>query len=143
MFHGVSVGEVIALENLIKLARETFKDCRILITTGTKTGQDIAKKKYSEIADCITYFPFDLPICTKSFFKKTLILILYLWQKLNSGTLCLHSMPNAKNIPLLLINGRISDDSFKTYKYFGWFFRYIFSCYTGIYTQSEGTRKKS
>ena len=106
MFHGVSVGEVIALENLIKLARETFKDCRILITTGTKTGQDIAKKNIVKLQTASHIFLLTCRFALKVF-SKTLILILYLWQKLNSR-ICLHSMPNAKNIPLLLINGRIS-----------------------------------
>lgn len=46
------------------------------------------------------------------------------------------------NIPLLLINGRISDDSFKTYKYFSWFFKHIFNCYEGIYTQSTEDMEK-
>ena len=140
MFHGVSVGEVIALENLIKLSYETFKDCKILITTGTKTGQDIAKKKYSEIADTITYFPFDFPFSVRQFFKNNrpdLILMAEteLWP-------FFAAYAKKKNIPLLLINGRISDDSFKTYKYFGWFFKHILSCYTGIYTQSEDDKEK-
>ena len=46
------------------------------------------------------------------------------------------------NVPLLLINGRISDDSFKTYKYFGWFFKHIFNCYDGIFTQSREDMEK-
>ena len=46
MYHGVSVGEVIALENLIKKTKETFPDYKLVITTGTKTGQEIAKKKF-------------------------------------------------------------------------------------------------
>ncbi len=140
MFHGVSVGEVIALENLIKLTRETFKDTRILITTGTKTGQDIAIKKYKDIADCITYFPFDLPICVKSFYKKIkpdiiLMAETELWPMFARYA-------KRYNIPLLLINGRISDDSFKTYKYFAPFFKHIFNCYRGIYTQSVEDRTK-
>lgn len=44
MFHGVSVGEVIALENLIKRTKEVFPDYKIVVTTGTKTGQEIALK---------------------------------------------------------------------------------------------------
>lgn len=44
MFHGVSVGEVIALENLIKKTKEVFPDYKIVVTTGTKTGQEIALK---------------------------------------------------------------------------------------------------
>lgn len=140
MFHGVSVGEVIALENLIKLTRETFNNARILITTGTKTGQDIAKKKYEGIADCITYFPFDLPICTKSFFKKINPDIILMAETELWPMFAFYAKKYKKSF--LLINGRISDDSFKTYKYFGRFFKYIFNCYTGIYTQSKEDLEK-
>ncbi|MCX4274513.1 MAG: 3-deoxy-D-manno-octulosonic acid transferase [Candidatus Gastranaerophilales bacterium] len=140
MFHGVSVGEVIALENLIKLAKETFKNHKILITTGTKTGQDIAKKKYAGIADFITFFPFDIPLCTKLFFKKIKPDVILMAETELWPFFALYARKN--NIPLLLINGRISDDSFKTYRYFGWFFKYIFNCYTGIYTQSKEDMEK-
>lgn len=140
MFHGVSVGEVIALENLIKLARETFKDYKILITTGTKTGQDIAKKKYAGVADFVTYFPFDLPVCDKLFFKKIKPDIILMVETELWPFFAYYAKKN--NVPLLLINGRISDDSFKTYKYFGWFFKHIFNCYDGIFTQSREDMEK-
>ena len=140
MFHGVSVGEVIALENLIKLARETFKDYKILITTGTKTGQDIAKKKYAGVADFVTYFPFDLPVCDKLFFKKIKPDIILMAETELWPFFAYYAKKN--NVPLLLINGRISDDSFKTYKYFGWFFKHIFNCYDGIFTQSREDMEK-
>ena len=140
MLHGVSVGEVIALENLIKLARETFKDYKILITTGTKTGQDIAKKKYAGVADFVTYFPFDLPVCDKLFFKKIKPDIILMAETELWPFFAYYAKKN--NVPLLLINGRISDDSFKTYKYFGWFFKHIFNCYDGIFTQSREDMEK-
>ena len=140
MFHGVSVGEVIALENLIKLAYVTFKDCKILITTGTKTGQDIAKKKYAGVADFVTYFPFDLPVCDKLFFKKIKPDIILMAETELWPFFAYYAKKN--NVPLLLINGRISDDSFKTYKYFGWFFKHIFNCYDGIFTQSREDMEK-
>ena len=53
MLHGVSVGEVIALENLAKKIKENFPNKKLVVTTGTKTGQEIAKKKYDGIADFI------------------------------------------------------------------------------------------
>lgn len=140
MFHGVSVGEVIALENLIKLTYETFKDYKIIITTGTKTGQDIANKKYSDIAEYITFFPFDMPYCVKRFFNKIRPDIILMAETELWPSFAMYA--RKKNIPLLLINGRISDDSFKAYKYFGWFFKHIFACYTGIFTQSEDDRQK-
>ena len=70
MFHGVSVGEINALENLIKRTRKEFPDSKIVVTTGTHTGQDIAKKKLSEMADLITYFPADFPCIITKFLNK-------------------------------------------------------------------------
>ena len=70
MFHGVSVGEVVALENLINTVRKEFPDHKIVVTTGTHTGQDIAKKKFGEVADLITYFPSDFPVVIKRFLDK-------------------------------------------------------------------------
>ena len=135
MFHGVSVGEVIALENLIKKTKETFPDYKIVVTTGTKTGQEIAHKKYEGIADFITYFPFDITICVELFLKKVnpsvvLIAETELWPTF--AAYC-----KMRNIPLFVINGRISDATFKSYKLLKGFFTELFKNYTGILTQSE------
>ncbi len=140
MYHGVSVGEVIALENLIKKTRETFPDYKIVVTTGTKTGQEIAQKKYSEIADYISYFPFDITICVKSFLDKinpsvVLIAETELWPTFSEYC-------KKRNIPLFVINGRISDATFKTYKYLKFFFKQIFKNYTEVLTQSNEDKEK-
>ena len=140
MYHGVSVGEVIALENLIKKTKETFPDYKIVVTTGTKTGQDIAKKKYENIADFITYFPFDIEPCVNSFLNKinpsvVLIAETELWPTF--AYFC-----KKKNIPLYVINGRISDSTFKSYKFMKMFFKPLFKNYTEILTQSEEDKNK-
>ena len=140
MFHGVSVGEIIALENLIKKTKETFPDYKIVVTTGTKTGQEIAHKKYDNIADFITYFPFDITICVKSFLEKirpsvVLIAETELWPTF--AAYC-----KQRNIPLLVINGRISDATFKSYKLLKGFFKELFKNYTEILTQSEEDKEK-
>ena len=135
VFHGVSVGEVIALENLIKKTRENFGDVKIVVTTGTKTGQDIAKKKYSQIADFITYFPFDVPFAVSAFLNKIKPDVVFIaeteiWP--NFAFECYN-----KGINLFIINGRISDSTFNSYKFARPFFNYLLKFYTGIYTQSE------
>lgn len=140
MIHGVSVGEIIALENLTKRIKTEFPNYKIVITTGTKTGQDIARKKYAEIADFITYFPFDIPFAVNSFLDKIkpstiLIAETELWP--NFAYLC-----HKKNIPLYVINGRISDSTFNAYKRLKLFFKNILKNYTGIYTQSIEDRDK-
>ena len=70
MFHGVSVGETNALENLIKQARQEFPTSKLVYTTGTYTGQELAKKKFSDTVDLITYFPADFPCVIKKFLDK-------------------------------------------------------------------------
>ena len=47
-------------DNLIKKIKQEFPEKKLVITTGTVTGQELAKKKYSEYADFITYFPLDI-----------------------------------------------------------------------------------
>lgn len=140
MYHGVSVGEVIALENLIKKTREEFPEYKIVVTTGTKTGQEIAIKKFSEVADFITYFPFDIPYCVDSFLKKinpTVVLIAEteLWPVFSF--FCKN-----KGIKLYCINGRMSDSTYSLYRLFRHFFKLVLSKYTKILTQSDIDMKK-
>ncbi len=140
MYHGVSVGEVIALENLIKKTKEVFPDYKIVVTTGTKTGQEIAVKKFSEIADFITYFPFDIPYCVDSFLRKikpTVVLIAEteLWPVFSF--FCKN-----KGIKLYCINGRMSDSTYSLYRLFRHFFKLVLSKYTKILTQSDIDMKK-
>ena len=140
MFHGVSVGEVIALENLIKKTKETFPDYKIVVTTGTKTGQEIAHKKYENIASFITYFSFDITFCVDKFLNKinpsvVLIAETELWPTFSAYC-------HKKEIPLYVINGRISDATFKSYQFLKGFFKELFKNYTEILTQSEEDKEK-
>lgn len=135
MYHGVSVGEVIALENVIKKTKEEFPQYKIVVTTGTKTGQEIALKKYADIADFITYFPFDITYCVNVFLNKikpTVVLIAEteLWPIFSSSC-------KRRGIYLYCINGRMSDSTFSIYKKFRFFFRFVLQKYTKILTQSE------
>ena len=140
MYHGVSVGEVIALENLIKATKAEFPDYKIVVTTGTKTGQEIAHKKFDSVADFVTYFPFDIPFCVDSFLNKinpsvVLIAETELWPVFSF--FC-----KVRNIKLFCINGRMSDSTYHLYKSFKYFFKTVLSKYTKILTQSEIDKNK-
>lgn len=140
LFYGVSVGEVLAMENLIKKTRETFSDINIILLTGTKTGQEIAHKKLGETADFISYFPFDFPFCIENMLKKlqpdaVFVMETELWP--NFATIM-----KKRKIPLFIINGRISDRTYKSYKKLSFFFRPILEKYTAIYTQSAQDNEK-
>ena len=135
MYHGVSVGEVIALENLIKRTKEVFPQYKIVVTTGTKTGQEIARKKYAQVADFISYFPFDITLCVNVFLNKVrpnvvLIAETELWPIFSSSC-------KRRGIQLYCINGRMSDSTFSIYRKFRFFFKFVLQKYTKILTQSE------
>lgn len=140
MFHGVSVGEAVALENLVKTTKKTFPDTKIVMTTGTYTGQEIAKKKLGETADLITYFPADFPCVIKKFLDKVNPSIVFIaeteiWP--NFAMEC-----KKRGIKLYIINGRISDSTFKSYNALKLVFKYFLNFYTGIFTQSEDDNNK-
>lgn len=140
MFHGVSVGEVVALENLVKKTRQEFPTAKIVVTTGTHTGQDIAKKKLGDIADLITYFPADFPKCIRKFLNKinpTMVFIAEteIWP--NFAIEC-----KKQGIKLYVINGRISDNTFRSYDRLKFIFKPFLNLYTGIFTQSEEDNNK-
>ena len=135
MFHAVSVGEVNSLEKLLCRVTETFSDSSVILTTGTKTGQELAKKKYGEKLDYITYFPFDFPFAINNFLNRinpdmVIIAETELWPDF-----AIHC--KKRNIPLVIINGRISDSSYGSYKLLKPFFSMILNLYTKIFTQSE------
>ena len=140
MFHGVSVGETVALENLVKTARKEFSNSKIVMTTGTFTGQEIAKKKLGEYTDLITYFPADFPCVIKKFLDKVnpktvFIAETEIWP--NFAMEC-----KKRGINLYIINGRFSDSTFKSYNALKLIFKYFLSFYTGIFTQSEDDNQK-
>lgn len=140
MVHGVSVGETNALESLVKTIRKEFPESKLVYTTGTWTGQELAKKKLDDFTDLITYFPADFPKIVKKFFDKVnpdvvLIAETEIWP--NFAIEC-----KKRGIKLYVINGRISDSTFKTYDLFKFIFKPFLRLYTGIFTQSTEDNNK-
>ncbi len=135
-FHAVSVGEVNAVEALIKKTRENFPDANIVLSTTTKTGQEIAHKKLEKTVNAITYFPFDFFFSINSFLNavkpdKIVIAETEIWPDFVY-------LANRRNIPVYIVNGRLSPNSYKGYKKFSFFFNPVLAQYKGIYMQTQG-----
>lgn len=140
MIHGVSVGETNALENLVKRVRKEFPESKLVYTTGTWTGQELAKKKLEDSTDLITYFPADFPKIIKRFFDKinpdvVMIAETEIWPFFAMEC-------KKRGIKLYVINGRISDSTFRTYEMFKFIFKPFLRLYTGIFTQSTEDNNK-
>src|SRR4029079_7512171 len=112
--HTVSVGEFLAAKPLIRKIQEKYPNIRLFISTTTITGQKLAAEF---LPGQSFYFPFDWSWCVRRVFRNIqprLILIFeteiwpnFLWEA------------HDKKIPVILINGRISDRSFSRYRSFG------------------------
>ena len=135
MIHGVSVGEIVSLGKLIRKVKEEFPNHNLVITTGTKTGQETAIKKMGDVADFITYFPLDIKFFVEKFLDKInpdviLIAETEIWP------IFIYTAKK-RNIKTYIINGRMSDESFKMYKILKPFFKNVLPMYSGIFVQSE------
>jgi len=110
--HAVSVGEVIAAVPLIKELKKRHPGIRLVLSTVTPTGNDVACKRLPEI-DQIVYFPFDLPWSVRRFLKRTRPdLFIAVETELWPNFLRQVKLSGART---LIINGRISPHTFRGY----------------------------
>jgi 3-deoxy-D-manno-octulosonic-acid transferase len=110
--HAVSVGEVMAARYLIEDLRASYPDKRLVISTVTTTGNKIARGIARE-GDFVSYLPLDLSFIIRSVVDRIqpsafVIVETEIWPNLISYLY-------TKNIPVLVVNGRISDASFRGY----------------------------
>ncbi len=110
--HAVSVGEAVAVRSLIGELRKIYPDKRFVLSTVTTTGNKIIQGIAQE-GDFITYLPLDLSFIVKNVIDKInpslfIIAETEIWPNLISYLY-------KKNIPIVTVNGRISDSSFRGY----------------------------
>src|SRR3990170_3474655 len=111
--HAVSVGEVIAATPFIKELRQRHPEIRLILSTVTPTGNEVARKRLPEV-DHILYSPFDLPWSVKKFINRVRPdLYVSVETELWPNFLREVKRSGAKSV---IINGGILPDAFKGYK---------------------------
>ena len=133
-FHGASVGESLSMLPLIHKLLEIYPDAHVMVTTGTVTSAELMAKRLPERA-FHQYITIDNPLFTTRFIKHWRPdLVLWfesdLWPAMLSGI-------KRKNIPLILVNGRISNKSFKRWQQFDFISRELLGCFSLCLGQSE------
>jgi 3-deoxy-D-manno-octulosonic-acid transferase len=121
--HAVSVGEVNAAKTIIKELKAKFGDFEIVISTTTDTGFVRAASLFSKDHQ-VFFFPFDFSWSMRRAFNNIrpaicLLMELEVWPNFVSTAKQL-------NIPVVVVNGRISDKSFPKYKRVRLLIRHIF-----------------
>ncbi len=135
-FHAVSLGEVIGSQPVINKLAEHFD---IVITTSTPTGLRRAREIFPEEI-VINYAPWDFVLFINrflNFYKPDAILIFEteIWPSMISQAF-------HKNIPLYLVNGRLSEKSYKAYAISSWLFKDTLKQITYSFVQTSKHKER-
>ena len=132
--HGASVGESVSMLPLINKLLELYPDLNIMVTTGTTTSAEVMSKRLPERA-FHQYIPIDNPIFTNRFVKHWQPDAV-LWFESEFWPAVLSSIKR-KHIPLILINGRVSNKTFKRWQQFDFISKELLACFSFCLGQSE------
>jgi 3-deoxy-D-manno-octulosonic-acid transferase len=131
--HAVSVGEVLTVTRLVGELDRVFSGYRVLISTTTRTGQELARQRFG--ADRVFYCPLDLPWAVQAYLNALEPRLLILaetefWPNLLHGCF-------GRAIPVAVVNARISDRSWPRYRRMRRLWRPILGCLSRVMAQTE------
>lgn len=133
--HALSVGEVLSAVSLVKELKNRFKNKHIVFSTTTTTGFKIANRLLKDDVNAFFFFPHDFLFSVKHVAKHidpaaVIIVESDIWPNF------LFEMKH-RNIPVFLVNARLSRKSFAGYRLISFFAKPVFSSFTKICAQSE------
>jgi len=132
--HAVSVGEAIAIKGLLRQLRQAYPGKKLVISTVTATGNKIAQGLVQD-GDFLTYLPLDFSFIVKHVLKRInpcmfIIAETEIWPNLIT---CLDRL----QVPVITVNGRISDSSYSGYRLIKFFIRPILRMVKQFCVQSD------
>src|SRR5262245_4895233 len=114
-FHGVSVGEVHLLRQVVAAFRQRHPDWRCVVSSTTDTGFDEARKRFPDLP--VFYWPLDFSWAV----RRALAVVNPSLVVLAEGELWPNFLLAAKRrgVPVAVVNGRMSPRSFRRYQRLG------------------------
>ncbi|HEX5709481.1 MAG TPA: 3-deoxy-D-manno-octulosonic acid transferase [Pyrinomonadaceae bacterium] len=133
--HCVSVGETQAARPLARAILEAFPAHALVVSTTTETGQRVAREAFAGVAARVFYFPFDWAWSVRRALRAVnpsavLVIETELWPRFFREC-------RARGVPVALVNGRISQTSFRRYRRIRFFIRRVVSDLSLAAMQSE------
>lgn len=133
--HAVSVGELNAALVLIAAWRKLAPELPFVLTTTTNTAQQLAKVRAPDRC-VVIYAPLDLPGPIKRFLthvqpRAVVIMEVEIWPQVILQTA-------KRDIPIAIVNGRMSDRSYQGFLRWKGVFSYLFSHIQVVLAQAEG-----
>ena len=120
--HTVSVGEAQAAAGLIKGLKQRYRDFNLVISTVTRTGNRIAQKLV-EAQDLVIYLPLDIGPILRGVIRRInprvfIVAETEIWPNLINNL-------NREDVSVALVNGRVSQGSYRGYRLIRPFFKRI------------------
>ncbi|UCH80632.1 MAG: 3-deoxy-D-manno-octulosonic acid transferase [Nitrospiraceae bacterium] len=137
--HAVSVGEVIACLPFLKELKKEFPDKKITLSTTTYTGQEIARRDFPD-ADRIMYVPVDTGICAGRVARE-LKPELFITVETELWPVLMNALKR-EGCNIIVLNGRISEKSFKGYKLIRFFMKTMLANIDYFYMQSDADAER-
>ena len=132
--HAVSVGEVNVCTEFIRALEPRLPNVKIVVSTTTSTGMGELQRRLPHHIEKI-YYPIDYRPCVhravSEIYPEAVVLVEaeiwpnFIWRLRD------------KNIPVFLVNARLSDRSYRRYRRFGFVFRGLFATFSGVGAQNE------
>ena len=121
--HCVSVGETQAARPLVGALLEEFPGHALVVSTTTLTGQRVARELFGDRAALVFYFPFDWAWSVRRALRRVnpsavLLMETELWPRFMREC-------RGRGVPVALVNGRISETSFRRYRLIRFFIRRV------------------
>jgi 3-deoxy-D-manno-octulosonic-acid transferase len=132
--HAVSLGEVNAARTIVAAIEKEYPDCEIAISATTDTGYGRASELYGG-RHTVCYFPLDFSFTMRRAFERLrptmcLLMELEVWYNFSH-------IAAAMNIPIVVINGRLSERSIRRYKKIRPLIKSMFESLTLVLAQTE------
>lgn len=137
--HAVSAGETIAAVPMIERLAQTYPDVPLLVTTMTPTGSgEVTRRLGDKVSHC--YAPYDFPWAVDAFLDSARPRALILVETELWPNLVLRS--RRRGIPVVLVNGRLSERSARGYARIGALVENMLKAIDLIACQSEAHRSR-
>ncbi len=136
-FHGASVGEILSIIPLVKYYENKKNINRILITSSTLSSSKVLKK-FNFKKTVHQFYPIDHFLFTNKFLNywkpsSAIFIDSEIWP-------CMYKNLNERNIPLILLNARITKKTFKRWIKIKSFAKSIFNKISIAYPQNLETK---
>jgi 3-deoxy-D-manno-octulosonic-acid transferase len=138
--HALSIGELLSAGGLIQRLHRTLEGRSLFLSVSTASAFAMARERFAGSCDGIFYFPYDVGVaitrCVSAIDPALIVMVeTDIWPAFLAEV-------RRRRIPSLLVNGRLSPESLRTYSRLRLLFEPSFNTFRSIYPQSPAETER-